>query len=186
MATYDRFHKQSEDLEDFTRKTLAVTLDKAQKGLADSRHRLLKLEGRQDEVEKAIPLVVKARIGEMMKLHLADLDGRKVDVEVFQLAIKGKADQVQVKDVRRQLDSYHNTVDMLLAEVKAKLDLLNRDQSRTITIDTFAESYAPYLAKAEHLMNVERSLAMTLEQLIGMQKQNKMYRADFDERLARL
>lgn len=131
-------------------------------------------------------MVVKARIGEMMKLHLEDLDSRKVDLETFQAAVRVKADQGQIKDVRRQLDVYHNTVDMLLAEVKAKLDLLNRDQSRTITMDTFAENYAPYLAKAEHVMNVERSLAMTLEQLISMQKQNKMYRADFDERLTRL
>ena len=136
-----------DELDEYTRRVLAVTLDKAQKGVGDARHRIVKLETRQDEVEKAMPLVVKARIGEMMKLHLADLDGRKVEVEVFREAVRGKADHGQVKDVRRQMDAYHNSVDMLLAEVKAKLDLLNRDQSRTITIDIFAENYAPYLAK---------------------------------------
>jgi hypothetical protein len=106
---------------------IAVSQDKTLKNVGELKHKVVVVENKQDEVEKVIPLVVKAKIGEMMKLHLEDMDQRKLAVEVFQYAIKGKADTNQVKDVRKQMDSYHNTFDLMIAEVKAKLDHLNRD-----------------------------------------------------------
>ena len=87
---------QFRELRDFVHKTITVSQDRTVKQVRDINLSMVVIQTKQEEIEKVIPLVIKTKIGEMMKLHIEDIDQRKVENEVFQKVIKTKADNCAI------------------------------------------------------------------------------------------
>ena len=56
-----------------------------------------------EEVETLLPLLVKHGVGVGMKLHMEEMDAKKVDVEVFKKSVKSKAERSEVSDLRKEV-----------------------------------------------------------------------------------
>ena len=70
-------------------------------------------------------------------MHLSEIDDRKVEIALFDKAIRFKADQNAINELKKQMIAQHNNQEVQLIELHAKIDYLRRDQGRIVSVDDF-------------------------------------------------
>lgn len=88
-------------------------------------------------MESLVPGYVKQKVGQEMKYHIQDLDVRKLEITQFDKAISTKIDKNALIELKKQVFSQNNSLNVQMAEVSAKFDLIKRDQDRTLTLEEF-------------------------------------------------
>ena len=108
-----------------------------------------------DEMESLLPGYVKQKVGQEMKAHLNDLDVRKLEVNEFDKAISSKIDKNAFLEVKKELFSQNNSLNLQIAEIASKFDLIKRDQDRTVSLDDFLRELKN-IPKNERIESIEK------------------------------
>lgn len=136
-------------LTEFVMEKMNVNQHQVMKDMATVKDRAAFTKAKIIDIEETIPELIRSRIAIELKLHLDDLESRKVDTQVFNQLIAKKLDKNALSEIKQQAFSSGNHLTLSVSELSAKVEQVLREHSRNVSLDVFERELIP-LARIEH------------------------------------